>query len=198
MKQSTFAAFAAGLCTFGTLVGAHLDARSEPAPVAAYRTAQSPSAPSGQDRPDRAAPAVAPERAADLRAARDKAEKAVKEVDDPKPLRKRTVIKTDPSMSLSGHRALGYKMMLDAGFSPEQWPHLDFLWTKESNWRTNADNPTSTAYGIPQALTGTHKVPREYLNGDAKAQIAWGLAYIKGRYGTPKRAADHSRRTNWY
>jgi hypothetical protein len=35
---------------------------------------------------------------------------------------------------------------------PRQFGCLVKLWTKESNWRWNADNPTSSAYGIPQSL----------------------------------------------
>jgi|GEM_PF-620073 len=34
----------------------------------------------------------------------------------------------------------------------EQFRCLDSLWTRESNWNHRAKNPTSGAYGIPQAL----------------------------------------------
>ena len=39
------------------------------------------------------------------------------------------------------------------GFSSDQFSCLDSLYVSESDWRIDADNPTSSAYGIPQALT---------------------------------------------
>lgn len=95
------------------------------------------------------------------------------------------------------NRALGYRLMIEFGFGADQWPALDALWTRESNWNHNADNPTSSAYGIPQALTGTHAMPAGYMN-DPAVQIRWGLNYIKNRYGTPANAWAHSQRTGWY
>ena len=47
-----------------------------------------------------------------------------------------------------------------------------------------ADNPTSSAYGIPQALTSMHDLPADYMTS-AEAQIRWGLEYIQDSYGTP-------------
>lgn len=61
---------------------------------------------------------------------------------------------------------------------------LDDLWEHESRWDYTADNPTSSAYGIPQALTELHSLSDEW-KADARAQIDWGLAYIADRYGTP-------------
>ncbi len=49
-------------------------------------------------------------------------------------------------------------LLPEFGFSSDQFGCLDSLWTRESNWRVNADNPTSSAYGIPQALPGARDV----------------------------------------
>lgn len=89
---------------------------------------------------------------------------------------------------------LGRKMMLAAGWSASQWPALQALWTQESGWSANAVNPGSGAYGIPQALGHGHP----YNLGDPRAQIAWGLNYIKGRYGSPDAAEVHEKAFNWY
>jgi Peptidase family M23 len=94
----------------------------------------------------------------------------------------------------SANQTLGRKMMLAAGFGANQWPYLQALWTQESGWNANAVNPSSGAYGIPQALGHGHP----YNLGDAAAQIAWGLNYIKGRYGSPQGAEAHERAFNWY
>ncbi len=76
--------------------------------------------------------------------------------------------------------------MAAAGWSDEQFRCLDRLWTKESNWKVTADNPTSSAYGIPQALPG-RKMASAGADGrtNPATQITWGLRYIADRYGTP-------------
>lgn len=93
-------------------------------------------------------------------------------------------------------QAMGRQMMLAAGFGEDQWPCLYNLWREESGWTVTADNPTSDAYGIPQALPGSKMGPGwEY---DARVQINWGLGYIKGRYGTPCAAYSTKKAQGWY
>ena len=81
----------------------------------------------------------------------------------------------------------------------EDWRALLELWERESNWRANALNPRSTARGIPQAMGSLNPetMSDEWL-ADPKAQIQWGMDYIKGRYGTPTKALRHHDRKNWY
>ncbi|HYF72265.1 MAG TPA: lytic transglycosylase domain-containing protein, partial [Nocardioides sp.] len=52
-------------------------------------------------------------------------------------------------------RDIARVLMADFGFSSDQFGCLDSLWTRESGWNPSADNPTSSAYGIPQALPGS-------------------------------------------
>lgn len=94
----------------------------------------------------------------------------------------------------SSNEALGRRMMIAAGWPSSEWPYLKALWTQESGWNANAVNSSSGAYGIPQALGHGHP----YALGDASAQIAWGLNYIRGRYGSPSGAEAHERSNNWY
>lgn len=96
-------------------------------------------------------------------------------------------------------RAIGRVLVAERGWSDEQFDCLDNLWTKESNWRWNADNPTSSAYGIPQALPGSKMstVGSDWETNPV-TQITWGLAYIDDVYGTPCSAWAHSRSHNWY
>ncbi|WP_435859462.1 hypothetical protein [Streptomyces tanashiensis] len=83
--------------------------------------------------------------------------------------------------------------------SATQWNCLDQLWTRESGWRYWADNPSSSAYGIPQALPGSKM---DAFGDDWRTnpltQIKWGLSYIDGRYGTPCAAWNHFLNNNWY
>ena len=96
-----------------------------------------------------------------------------------------TPVDIDPGTN----RALGYQLLLDFGFAEKQWPYLDALWIRESGWNQLADNPTSSAYGIPQSLPGSKMaVVGDDWRTNPETQIRWGLAYIAARYGTPERA----------
>jgi hypothetical protein len=71
-----------------------------------------------------------------------------------------------------------------------QWTDLVMLWNRESGWSNTAKNPSSGAYGIPQANPST-KLPaagQAAGGSSASAQISWGLAYIKSTYGSPSAA----------
>jgi hypothetical protein len=67
---------------------------------------------------------------------------------------------------------------------------LVLLWDKESRWNPRADNPKSTAYGIPQLLKLKAK--------DPYTQIDLGLKYIAHRYGKVCKALEHHKRTGHY
>ncbi|MEU4712753.1 lytic transglycosylase domain-containing protein [Micromonospora purpureochromogenes] len=99
----------------------------------------------------------------------------------------------------SGNREIGCALLLDAGFKIDQMPCLDKLWTKESGWNHKASNPSSGAYGIPQALPGSKMgtVADDWRTNPA-TQIKWGLGYIEGRYDNPCGAWAHSQSVGWY
>jgi hypothetical protein len=98
-----------------------------------------------------------------------------------------------------GNRAIGCALMLQWGFGLEQMPCLDKMWTKESNWRTTAENPVSHSYGIPQALPADKlsKYGSDWRTNPVP-QIKWGLDYIKNRYGNPCGAWSFWLAHNWY
>lgn len=105
------------------------------------------------------------------------------------------------SATSGSNQALGKQMMLAAGWGPDQWPMLKTLWNNESGWRTGALNPSSGAYGIPQALPAAkmESAGPDWLSNPA-TQIAWGLGYIQQRYGSPGMALAqwNSRSPHWY
>ncbi|MFF3147314.1 peptidoglycan DD-metalloendopeptidase family protein [Streptomyces sp. NPDC057927] len=89
------------------------------------------------------------------------------------------------------------------GWGPGQFGPLKSLWTGESGWRWNAENPSSGAYGIPQALPGNKMAAAgSDWRTNARTQIRWGMDYIKDRpdYGTPAAAYSKwlSRSPHWY
>lgn len=89
-------------------------------------------------------------------------------------------------MSPAQARATARSMLGAYGFGDGQWGCLDSLWTGESSWNWAARNPSSGAYGIPQSLPASKmsSAGSDWLTNPA-TQIAWGLGYIKGRYGSP-------------
>jgi len=99
----------------------------------------------------------------------------------------------------SDPKAVGQLLAADRGWQGEQWDCLDSLWNKESGWRWNADNPSSDAYGIPQALPGSKMSSMgSDWSTNPVTQIRWGLQYISSRYGTPCGAWAKSQAVNWY
>ncbi|GGF40438.1 coiled-coil domain-containing protein [Subtercola lobariae] len=87
------------------------------------------------------------------------------------------------------------------GWGSDQFSCLVSLWNRESGWRVNAYNEDGGAYGIPQSLPGNKMASAgSDWRTNAQTQINWGLAYIKGVYGSPCGAWAHSQNTNphWY
>ena len=71
-----------------------------------------------------------------------------------------------------------------------EWKSLYKLWDRESRWDYQADNPRSSAYGIPQILLMPEDTPMT-------KQIDLGLKYIKARYGSPSRALAFHNSHGW-
>jgi hypothetical protein len=84
------------------------------------------------------------------------------------------------------------------GGSGSQFSCLESLWGKESGWNPNAQNPSSTAYGIPQFLNSTWAGTGIAKTSDGYRQIDAGLIYIEQAYGSPCDAWGHSQSTGWY
>jgi hypothetical protein len=74
--------------------------------------------------------------------------------------------------------------------SDKQYRCLVDLWTMESHWNPKADNPKSSAYGIPQLLN--MKSTNPYV------QIDKGLLYITKRYKLPCKALAYHKRVGHY
>ena len=98
-----------------------------------------------------------------------------------------------------GAQAIARGMMGSYGWGDGEFSCLQSLWNRESGWNYQAENASSGAYGIPQALPGSKM---SSVSGDwatnPTTQITWGLGYIQGRYGTPCSAWAHSESVGWY
>lgn len=107
-------------------------------------------------------------------------------------------------------KSIAAEMLPTYGWGDEQFNScLVPLWNRESGWRTTAQNnaynpnlpgtPENQAYGIPQAAPGSKMATSGAdWKTNPRTQIAWGLDYIKSRYGSPCKAWQHSQNTNWY
>lgn len=99
----------------------------------------------------------------------------------------------------NANRSLAYNMMIAKGWPATEFNCLDQLWMRESTWNHLAENKSSGAYGIVQSLPGNKMASHGAdWRTNPQTQIAWGLDYIKGRYGNPCGAWAHSERVNWY
>jgi hypothetical protein len=96
-------------------------------------------------------------------------------------------------------RDLARSLLGKQGWGAGQFRCLDSLWTRESGWNRLARNPSSGAYGIPQALPGSKmaSVGADWRTNPV-TQIRWGLQYIEASYGSPCGAWNHSQSHGWY
>ena len=87
---------------------------------------------------------------------------------------------------INTYKLYAHMKLLDA----KEYRCLELLWNRESRWNPRADNPKSTAYGIPQLLKLKDK--------DPYTQIDRGLKYIEHRYKSVCKAWLHHKRTGHY
>jgi hypothetical protein len=85
------------------------------------------------------------------------------------------------------------------GYGENQFDCFNNIIMRESMWRVNATNPSSGAYGIPQALPGSKMatVASDWRTNPA-TQIIWGIEYMKKRYGSPCAAWGFKSSHGWY
>jgi hypothetical protein len=101
--------------------------------------------------------------------------------------------------SPAGAQASAYAMFAGYGWGDDQFGCLVSLWNRESGWNYQSYNRSSGAGGIPQALPASKMASAGAdWQTNAATQVAWGLGYISGRYGTPCGAWSHSESTGWY
>ena len=91
------------------------------------------------------------------------------------------------------------RQTLEGAGQGAQWPSLRSLWERESSWEWDAQNPSSGAYGIPQAYPASRlaSAGSDWRDNGA-TQIKWGLDYIKSRYRDPDGAWNHEISSGWY
>lgn len=108
-------------------------------------------------------------------------------------------VKAAPFPEPQSAKGFALAQVTERGWSYDQFSCLVKLWERESNWRWNATNKSSGAYGIPQSLPASKMASAGAdWRTNPETQIRWGLKYIDGRYGSPCAALVHSDEHNWY
>jgi hypothetical protein len=84
-------------------------------------------------------------------------------------------------------------------YGSNQFECFDNIIMRESKWRIDATNPSSGAYGIPQALPGSKMASEgsDWRTNPA-TQIIWGIKYMEDRYGSPCAAWSFKSAKGWY
>jgi hypothetical protein len=84
-------------------------------------------------------------------------------------------------------------------YGSNQFECFDNIIMRESKWKIDATNPSSGAYGIPQALPGSKMASEgsDWRTNPA-TQIIWGIKYMDDRYGSPCAAWSFKSAKGWY
>lgn len=117
----------------------------------------------------------------------------------------------------AANKAAGVLIAASFGWAGSQFTALDNIAMAESGWNNLAQNPSSGAFGIAQALGhGTAGTAGKYgdnygagyglsvssavaaNNGSAAPQITWMCGYVKAAYGTPEQAWAFHQANGYY
>lgn len=83
--------------------------------------------------------------------------------------------------------------------SAEEFQCADKLVNRESGWVTNATNPSSGAYGVPQSLPASKLASAGAdWKTNGKTQFNWMISYVNSRYGNFCNALNFSYNNGWY
>ena len=85
------------------------------------------------------------------------------------------------------------------GYGDSDFDCFNNIIIRESMWDIDATNPSSGAYGIPQALPGSKMASAgsDWRTNPA-TQIIWAIGYMEDRYGSPCAAWSFKRANGWY
>ena len=185
-----------------TSIAAQLDlaaAKSDVAPNKAIRPLQQLAASRGERDADRTAAAHAQAAADAAKVAADEAARvAAAQAAAAQAQAEAAAARPGQGTSAAAAPAGSYQDYARNKVGAGQFGCLQNLWGKESGWNPNAQNPSSSAYGIPQLLDSTWGGTGIAKTSDGYRQIDAGLVYIDKAYGSPCGAWGHSQSTGWY
>lgn len=90
-------------------------------------------------------------------------------------------------------------LMKSAGIAEEDYEYVDYIISHESSWDYKADNPSSSAYGLCQALPGEKMATAgSDWKTNPETQMKWCNTYAIDRYGSWEVAYDYWVANNWW
>ncbi len=128
-------------------------------------------------------------REAEARAAKEAEERASRSA-----VRDASSFSTQSSYSISEVQAIARQMV-----PGDQFQCFSNIVDHESSWNYRAQNPSSGAYGLVQALPASKMASAgaDWRTNPA-TQIKWGLNYMNDRYGSPCGAWSFWQANRWY
>lgn len=89
-------------------------------------------------------------------------------------------------------KEIAHRLVTD-WFTEDEWTCFDNIIKAESQWQLDADNPTSTAWGIGQILNS-----KDNVGTDPYLQSIAALNYMIHKYNTPCKAWAFHKQNDWY
>ena len=129
-----------------------------------------------------------------------KAEKEAKERAEAKAAASRSAVRDASDIAVQSSYSVADVQAIARQLVPaDQFQCFSNIVNHESSWNYRADNPTSDAYGLVQALPGSKMASAgaDWMTNPA-TQIKWGLGYMNDRYGSPCGAWNFWQANNWY
>jgi hypothetical protein len=140
------------------------------------------------------------EKAADAKAEAEAKAKAAAEAAAAKEAQARVLANRGYEPGTTDPREIARQILKNKyGYGASQFTCFNNIIMRESMWKVNATNPSSGAYGIPQALPGSKMatIASDWRTNPA-TQIIWGIEYMKKRYGSPCEAWSFKHSHGWY
>ena len=109
-----------------------------------------------------------------------------------------TTVDTSATQNLSAREAFD-QLAAQKGLSASEIEGWAYIIQRESGWNHTISNPTSGAYGLPQALPGNKMASHgEDWATNPYTQLAWMYDYMINRYGSVQGAIDFWHANHWY
>lgn len=109
-----------------------------------------------------------------------------------------TTVDTSAPQNLSAREAFD-QLAAQKGLSASEIEGWAYIIQRESGWNHTISNPTSGAYGLPQALPGNKMASHgEDWATNPYTQLAWMYDYMVNRYGSVQGAIDFWHANHWY
>ncbi|MFE5663574.1 transglycosylase SLT domain-containing protein [Streptomyces niveus] len=133
-------------------------------------------------------------------AAEDQAAEKEREAKEEKERASRSATRDSSDFSVQSSYSVGEVQAMARQMIPgDQYQCFSNIVSHESTWNYKAQNPSSGAYGLVQALPGSKMASAgaDWQTNPA-TQIKWGLNYMNDRYGSPCGAWSFWQANNWY